>query len=201
MRFLTILLIVVLPELIFSQHLDENEIAKVYLTILHQVENKPIKYLIRQTTSYYNPENSLENFKRDQFSGFFGGPPISKNYYPLFDDYKSCTEISHNIDLINELDSTDKIDLFTDQEYQELFNSNQYQSFKKDFGFKELQNRYPGSYGYYSFSWPEFSDDNKLALCYMEYHSSIKAGNGALIFLEKVNDEWKIKYLINLWLS
>lgn len=201
MRIFTLLLLVLLPSLIISQNSDENEVARVYLNILYQIENKSLKLVIRETTVAYDLQNSIENIKENQFSRFFSDPPIDKIYFPLFDKYKCCTEKLMNINFIIKNDSANNIDILSDNEFIEIFDSNKYHSIRQDYGFKEFNKRYPESNGYYCFSWPVFSNDKKLAICYMENNSSSKSGYGALIFLEKVNDYWEIKYLVDLWIS
>lgn len=201
MRFFALLSIFLFPSLIISQNFEEDEVAKVYISILYQIDHNPVKLVIRETTSYYNLENSIDNFKENQYSRFFSDPPINNIYFALFDKYKCCTEKLKKINFIIKQDSAQNIDILTDNEYKEIFDSKRYHSLRQEYGYKEFNKRFPESYGYYCFSWPVFSDDKKIAICYMESNSSIKSGYGKLIFLEKVNYEWEIRYLIDLWIS
>ena len=64
---------------------------------------------------------------------------------------------------------------------------------------KKFYKKYPGSGGLFEFSGIHYSQDGEEAIF---YHSLFRGGlnaHGALVIMENLKGEWKVRYHINLW--
>ena len=76
-------------------------------------------------------------------------------------------------------------------------------TFKKsvDRGWKNFYIMYPKSAGLFKFSKVYFSTDVTKAVFYYSHQKNGLNGHGDLVVMEKINDQWQVKYLISLWQS
>jgi hypothetical protein len=199
MKYLTIVFLLIFHFACLAQNVNETEKCQLYMAIIKQYGDKSEKYLIRETTNSYKINNSLQEFKPEMFFPFFSRPPIDSLYFPLFDKYTKLANRSENIKEIILQDTSKRMEVFTDLEYQDIFTNKNYQSIRQDFGFEELRRRHPETFGYYAFSPIIFSGDKQHAICYLETLAASKGGAGFLVFMEKAISKWRIKYLLHLW--
>jgi hypothetical protein len=79
------------------------------------------------------------------------------------------------------------------------------QSFEKMFrhdagrGWKLFYQRFPGTAGTFSFSKVTYSTTGDRAVVYRGVQRGGLNGNGALFVLEKIQNEWRLKYKFNVW--
>ncbi len=66
-------------------------------------------------------------------------------------------------------------------------------------GWKHFYTAFPGSEGVFEFSKITYSDSKDRAVTYRAIRRNGLNGNGALLVLEKIGNDWKVKYNFNLW--
>lgn len=203
MKHITFIFFTIFPLIISAQNLSNKELSQIYRNIIIQYGDKSNSYLIRETTGKNTSriDKPVNSFEKRMFSFFFEGPPIDSNYFVLFERYIELQDEIKNITDIIKEDSTKTLGVFTDTEYQQIFNNKKYETIRQDFGYREFHRRYPNCESLYTFSQIIVSIDNKYGICYMEESSASKAGFGALIFIIKINGNWQIKHWIELWIS
>jgi hypothetical protein len=64
---------------------------------------------------------------------------------------------------------------------------------------KSFYQKNPGSGGIFAFSKIHYSQNKTTAIFYHSRSKNTLNGHGGLTVMEKINDEWKIKYHIYLW--
>jgi len=201
MKYLIVVLFSLFHFITWSQVVNQKDKCQLYLEIIKKYGDKSAKYLIKETTTKSPIINHLElyNQSKKAFLHPFCGPPLDSINTKLFYQYIVQSDKPENIRNIIELDSTNTFKVLTQKEFEDIFNNKKYQSIRKDFGFIELERRYPDCRGYYAFSSLIYSEDVKHVICYMENDKYSKACNGFLVFLEKSEKEWFIKYMLYLW--
>jgi hypothetical protein len=68
-------------------------------------------------------------------------------------------------------------------------------------GWKRFNTKYPKSAGLFKFSKVYFSTDVTKAVFYYSHQKAGLNGHGDLVVMERINNLWEVKYLINLWQS
>jgi len=68
-------------------------------------------------------------------------------------------------------------------------------------GWEEFYNDYENSYGYIRFSRIAINEDNTQAIFEIDHYYGNVGGNGSIVFLEKLDDNWSIKEVIPTWIS
>ncbi|QKG58112.1 hypothetical protein GKZ68_16665 [Hymenobacter sp. BRD128] len=87
------------------------------------------------------------------------------------------------------------VNLLSKQSFEKLFRHNAGR------GWKLFYQRFPGAAGAFSFSKVTYSTTGDRAVVYRAVQRGGLNGNGALLVLEKVQNEWRLKYRFNVWYS
>ncbi len=69
------------------------------------------------------------------------------------------------------------------------------------FGYEKLYQKYSTAYGLITISRPAFTDNKDKAIIYIGLNKEPKSGQGAYLWLKKINDKWIAYDLVFLWES
>lgn len=82
-----------------------------------------------------------------------------------------------------------------------LSNDVLHENYKDRNGWDQFYEDHPGVLGFWQFSKSVFSSDSKRALVYTAVHRNYLSATGSVYFLSFENNEWKVKYGFELWMS
>jgi hypothetical protein len=68
-------------------------------------------------------------------------------------------------------------------------------------GWIEFARRFPQAKRYSAFSKIAYTSDTSMALTYYEYHCGGLCGGGDIVLLVREGDRWRVKQILNLWIS
>jgi hypothetical protein len=184
-----------MPFMTYSQIPSEKESCEIYNScLIDYTKNSTVKFLVRESTVFYNKDWKNFDLNKMKFSQFNEQPPIDSSFIELFQKFIQSDTSTIDLNFLTKDSSNNRITIFSDKLYQSFFNGwgDGYNKFHKYF--KEY-------YCFYEFSKVTISENHKYAVLYMSRNCDGKSGSGYLLLCYKENNVWMVKHSIMLWVS
>ncbi|TCN66743.1 hypothetical protein [Acetobacteroides hydrogenigenes] len=163
---------------------------QVYSAAISQVYQNLTYIVVFQPTSSIKSITPSDTKYKDILIGEF--PNIDQN---IFSDFVAKNDKIYNLDLkFNVVPKPFK--LFSSEESVYYF-----KTLSLDNGWKEFHNRYGQSNGIIDLSRIGFNSAKDQAILETGYYTASNAAEGAIVYLVKENNIWKVKKVVLTWVS
>ena len=203
----------------FAQSQDKND-KDVYLTILNYFKDSVIGKSFKYTKTVIIDSTSNRNYKPPCFSKseHFKFPVDTEKVLKLENEFLRSDTVK--IDLKNIFNGLSDFKLISNHQLKSIFKVkerkfgkrkffisekylekqqakyNRYE--KKKSGWRKFYEKFPDSYGYIKLSVIIYSEDKDYAICCIENICGELCGEGLIVILVKINNEWNVCYICSI---